>query len=58
MVCAESPRSRLSTSATTSMAWRSGEKIGDLARFSARVTVRAASRLDSSSVARCKFLTS
>jgi hypothetical protein len=58
MVCAGSPRSHLSASAAANMAWRSREKMGDLARFSARVAARAASRRESSSVARCNFLTS
>jgi hypothetical protein len=36
MVCAGSPRARLSASTVTNMVWRSGEKMGDLARFSAK----------------------
>ena len=58
MVCAGSPRSHVSAYAAANMAWRSGEKIGELARFSAKASVRVASRRDSSSMARCNFLTS
>ena len=58
MVCDGSSRARLSASAVTNMVWRSGEKIGDVARFSARDAERVASRLASSSVARCNFFIS